>query len=536
MKYEEYEDDFENDGMTRYEQECVAVESKIPQIEQTAYERDQQGRNGHVKKSMIFTPSLKDKRYKMKGGVSEQERVKIEENDILSEERKTDGAKEKPYKESRGKAYNIALELEERYSFAIIDDQLYKYEECLGYWKLIQESEANRDIRKLISDEWCQVINKSVLAEIYEWLLIKSPKNKGYSDRKHFLNFQNCAIDWRNKEIVEKRQQLYFKYTIQMPYEKKHQKSTKRFQKFVQDVFGEDEDTIREFKKFLGLCLSDIRYLKLCFFLYGPSNSGKSVFLNVLKRIVGTDWTSSLSFTQMGNEFAITQLLGKRLNVSGEVSGASNKRLDIFKTLTGNDNVTACFKGRDHFQFTSECLLVFACNNFPPIQALDEFESFLSRIIIFPFSNVIPREKWVDNLDAELAEDQKTIIEYAIEGLQQLEKDNYRFVETDAMRECRQEFIGMYNSFELFAEKCIERDIEETLSSAQIRNRYIEYCKENDYVMLPDNVWTQLLKQKYNCRQKMITVKDDFGKTRIRAYQGIRLKDEMGKEVDWNAE
>ena len=48
--------------------------------------------------------------------------------------------------------------------------------------------------------------------------------------------------------------------------------------------------------------------------------------------------------------------------------------------------------------FVSPLHLVFACNSFLSIQAIEEFDSFLERIIIFPFTNVKPRSQWIDGL------------------------------------------------------------------------------------------------------------------------------------------
>lgn len=273
----------------------------------------------------------------------------------------------------------------------------------------------------------------------------------------------------------------------------------------------------------MGLCLSDIRNLKVCFFLYGPSNSGKTVLLNLLKSIAGEEWCSSLSFAQMSNEFALTQLLGKRLNLSGEVSGATNKRLDIFKSLTGNDTITASFKGKDHFQFRNESLLVFACNSFPMVSFLEEFDSFLSRIIIFPFFNVKPRNKWIDNLEDLLLDDAYTIVRDAIKGLKDLEQDGFSFKESRAMKECKQDFLSQYNSFALFADEFLIQNPDGKITSDEIRGSYYSYCQERGYMVLADNVWSQYLKQKFMCESKVFEVLENGQKCRKRGYQGIKL-------------
>lgn len=425
---------------------------------------------------------------------------------------------------SPNRYHEMAKRLCEEYHFIKLDGQLYLYSEQEGFWKIIKESEANREIRNIIPDDMRGRVNKTSLYEVYEWIRIFADEvTDDAQKRRRYINFADWAYDWKNGNPKEKRKKLMFRYAIQLSLDDLASKSNGAYAKFIKDVFGDDQETIREFRKFVGLCLSDIRNLKFCFFLYGPSNSGKTVMLNLLKRIVGEEWCSSLSFAQMSNEFAITQLLGKRLNLSGEVSGASNKRLDIFKSLTGNDTITASFKGKDHFQFKNESLLVFACNSFPMVSSLEEFDSFLSRIIIFPFFNVKPREEWIDNLEDLLLDDAYAIVEDAIKGLKDLECDGFSFKESRLMKECKQDFLSQYNSFALFADEFIIQNPDGKITSDQIRGRYYTFCKERGYMVLPDNVWSQYLKQKFVCEAKMLEVLENGEKRRKRGYQGIEL-------------
>lgn len=420
---------------------------------------------------------------------------------------------------------DVANVLEAMFDFATFRDQLYRYEEANGFWKLIPESEANRELRRLIPEEFANSVNKSALAEIYEWLLVRAI-SMGEDDeaRRFFLNFADCAVDWRTKTVINRRKNLFFRSCLPIRYRELPFASTGAYSAFLDDVFGDDEETRKEFNKFIGLCLSDIRDLKLCFFLFGPSHTGKSIVLNLLKRLVGEEYCSSLSFSQMSSEFAVTQLLGKRLNLSGEVSGASNKRLDIFKSITGNDTVTACYKGKDHFQFSPEAMLVFACNDFPAIPVTTEVDSVLARLIIFPFKNVKPRAEWKENLEDALLEDCGAIVQAAISGLQTLYRMGFVFHETEAMRDAKQEFTGCYNSFALFAELYLEKAPNMVTLSRDIVDKYRLFCREEDYTVLPDNIWSLLLMREFGCRKVTRTIDVAGEKTRVRAYAGVKLK------------
>lgn len=319
---------------------------------------------------------------------------------------------------------------------------------------------------------------------------------------------------------------LYFQNVLQVNYPDRHNKNGHYYEDFLKRTFGGDRDTILCFEEFLGLVISPVRDIKQSFFLYGPSNTGKSVILNVLGQILGIEFTSSLSFSQLGNEFAVAQLMGKWLNISGEMSGVANKRIDLFKSLVGNDLVMACFKGKDHFQFHNQALLVFACNNFPEI-ASEFVEAFASRIRIFPFLNPVPRNEWIGDLSKKLFSERDILIEHAIEGLIRLRKRNYEFMETEAMRQCKESFLGEANSFLLFAKKHLQEDVNGQCASSMIIENYHRFCNQNDLIPLADNVWSKLLQENFSVKKCNITsgteIEKRIFKYNSRGYKGIKF-------------
>ncbi len=425
--------------------------------------------------------------------------------------------------------------LQKRYDFINVDDQLYIYNEELGYWKLIPDSNANREIRRLVSSLFFASINKSSLSELYEWLLLEAPaKDESiFFEKTNYINFRDTAYNWVKDKYVTDRKKLYFRYCLDIDFPK--DESSGRFKEFLNDIFKSDKDSRREFSKFIGLAISDIRNLKYMMFMYGPSNTGKTVTQNLLEYIVGRNNCASLSFSQMSSEFAITQLIGKRLCISGEVSGATTTRLDIIKSITGNDKVTACYKGKDHFQFRSNCLLAFACNCFPKISDFLEVQAFLERVIIFPFVNVKDRSEWDKNLLEKLKQDTAGIIKFAINGLQALREDGYVFKESKAMKDCKRYLTGIYDSFSLFSDKYLEASKDSVIRSQEISEMYRKFCDKNDYHMLADNQWSQILKRNFVCYSTTSSVKNGSFTSRVRSYSGIKFKDTISELSD-NAE
>lgn len=129
-------------------------------------------------------------------------------------------------------------------------------------------------------------------------------------------------------------------------------------------------------------------------------------------------------------------------------------------------------------------------------------------------------------------DDLASVIEMATVGLRELQDDSFCFIETPSMQQSKREFIGKYNSFKLFAEECIVEDHDSVVTSNEIREQYKIFCRNEGYVALADNVWSQYLKQQYTCLPRTIIRNTDMGESRMRGYQGIRLCNSLKLETD----
>ena len=414
--------------------------------------------------------------------------------------------------------------------FKVIEGQLYRYNKKHCNWQILDLPSLNVELRRIIPYEFSAHVNKYSLEEIYYWMIsILENERQTFDKNRHYLNFRDCSYNWLDDSIIideEERKALCFRYYLDLDFlDLEEDRNTGEFKSFMDFVFGDDNATRQEFKKAIGLCLSDIRDNKTSIVLYGPSNSGKTVFLNTLKEIVGSDFCSSVSFSQMTvNDFALGTLLKSRLNLSGEMSGTVAAKLEVFKSIVGNDDVTTSFKFKDSFSMRARCLLAFATNSYPKISNIMETDSFYDRLSVFNFSNVKPRDEWVQNYAHILAGDAHNIIKYAIEGLKLLHQDNYVIHQTEAMTRIKASAAHMTDSFTPFASRYICIDPKGKLTTQEIINKYTEYCERNEYPVIESKVWSEILKRLHNCCACTISTTDESGaKHRVRGYRGINF-------------
>lgn len=419
-------------------------------------------------------------------------------------------------------------ELLKLYEFQHDENMIFYYDQ--GCWKGIRKNDELRGLRKIIPEGYRFCVNKRTLDELYEWIIIGS-KERIYikeKERYRYVNFSDCAVDCITGQVLsdEQRKNMGFEYVLAIPYDT--QSSSGMVEQYLQSVFGDDKKTLREFKKCFALGVGDARDLKVAIIFNGGPNTGKTVALNYLRLVVGEEYCSSVSFSQMDKEFAVAQLLGKRLNLSAEISGTSNTKLDIFKSLTGNDSITTSFKYKDHFQFRNQAMLFFACNVFPAINNVGEVESLMKRFIIFPFEKSFERGKWIDHLEQKMYQDIGGTIQLISDGIKALHEDGGILCETKAMRMAKRCYREEYDSFGVFAADMLKPLAGNKITSRQLNEYYQKYCRDMGLNCISQQQWSPLLTQRFpNVKRNYMT--DDNG-NKVRGYEGIAYQNEIDDE------
>jgi putative DNA primase/helicase len=134
---------------------------------------------------------------------------------------------------------------------------------------------------------------------------------------------------------------------------------------FVEEMLP-DADKRRTVQMFAGLCLTGVP-LQYVMFHFGGGANGKSVFLEVLSRVIGDQLGVGLpreSIVGQGDRGAgsaspdIIRLLFKRFVRILEVKGDAPLQDDLVKRLTGGEGITAraLFKGYIEFQNTARLI------------------------------------------------------------------------------------------------------------------------------------------------------------------------------------
>ena len=279
---------------------------------------------------------------------------------------------------------------------------------------------------------------------------------------------------------------------------------TPRWNQFLADTFAGHEDVLPFLQELAGYSLTGSVTHHVLPFLHGPGGNGKSVFLDVLRHILG-DYAGStpakfLMSNSQQHETEIARLSGLRLVIASEVNQDDKFDEAKVKLLTGGDALTARFMRQDHFTFTPTHHLWLMGNHQPKVSAGGE--SFWRRLRLIPFSNIVPDEKKIENLDRLLIEEEGPgILSWAIQGAVRVIRDGMRAPESvmaaTSTYASEEDILARF-----LADRCIVTGNQAArIDTADLRAAYARWCEGEGERPLSPQVFGRELRSRFGIEQ-----------------------------------
>ncbi len=199
------------------------------------------------------------------------------------------------------------------------------------------------------------------------------------------------------------------------------------FDQFIFQISNRDATLETRIWECLGYLVTQDQRGK-CFVLFqGPPNSGKSVLGNFIRNCINREAVSSLDLHSFGKNFALADLIGKRLCIDLDLPASciNSRAVSFLKKLTGGDLLSTDIKYMPRVSFINTAKLLFATNH--PILVDTPDEAFWQRLIVIPFMRSIPREQQDHELLDKFEAERSAIVAKALVYYRQLRANNYIF-------------------------------------------------------------------------------------------------------------
>jgi putative DNA primase/helicase len=238
-------------------------------------------------------------------------------------------------------------------------------------------------------------------------------------DRNPFLlTVANGTLDLRSGELRPGRREDLITRATDVLFDPNAKAS--RWIQFLDEVFTGDDDLIAFIQRAVGYSLTGDTKEQCFFILYGGGANGKSTFVEIICKLLGThaetaEFTTFLTKRDSGgprNDLA--RLHAARLVKAAEGEQQARLAESTIKELTGEDTVAARFLFKEHFTFKPQFKIWLVTNHKPEIRGTDQ--AIWRRVRLIEFARQFEGTQRDPDLRRKLQEELPGILCWALEG------------------------------------------------------------------------------------------------------------------------
>lgn len=293
------------------------------------------------------------------------------------------------------------------------------------------------------------------------------------------LNCKNGIVDLRTGELRSHDRELLLTQLCPVRYD-----STAKcpnFMSFLEEITGQNEDLIEYLQILSGYAASGDNSQKAFFVLFGPTNTGKTTFNEIMGSLLG-DYSFATPMSTIltnhgreGHRSDLARLRNARYVFASETSRHEKLDSPTLKRLTGGDTIVARHLRDSDFPYKPLYKIFFATNELPRMDGDDD--GIWGRMQALPFSHQLKKvdPHFMDKLKSELP----GILAWTVEGAKQY----YATGKLNPPKEVVEATILMraeadpYSTF--IKERCI-RGQDLWAEKSHLYNVWVEFCRERD--------------------------------------------------------
>ncbi len=427
-------------------------------------------------------------------------------------------------KPSRATPYEVARSLIRRGLVISAAKLLYFYDG--RSFQPCRREEAEKKIVEHCRDAVAAEGRPSFARQVYQMLLQEPEICRDDQLHLNTVAFGDCLLNLDTLATQPHSPSIFVTTQLRASWYKGNREDCPRFKEFLDAVSNHDPVLKRRIWQVIGYLLAPDQTGKAFFLFQGVPNSGKSVLGNLIRNCFAGDVVSALDINEMSGEFALSDLVGKKLCVDFDLPADpfSKRAVSKLKKLTGGDPTSSNVKYSDRVKFVNTAKLLFATNHAAIIPNQDE--AFFDRMVVIPFTVPIHRTKQDRQLPQKLELERDAIVVQALNAYRKLADSGYVFA-GDYLPNAT--ILGMENpadaAAQFLAESCEYLPgcwtSTEQLYSA-FACRYGSICGKNEFSKLAFQLSSTIYPQVERRRNRITSTSNPtYG------FAGLKLKEEI---------
>jgi len=303
-----------------------------------------------------------------------------------------------------------------------------------------------------------------------------------------WLQFKDKIYDLETNELFDASPEYFI--TNPIPYEVEMEKyDTPNMDRIFTEWVG--EENVEKLYEIISYCLLPDYPINRIFCFIGGGMNGKSKFLELLRKFIGTDNCCSTELdTLINSRFEVTRLHKKLVCQMGETNFSELNKTSILKKLSGGDLIGFEYKNKNPFEEKNYAKIIIATNNLPTTS--DKTIGFYRRWMIIDFPNRFTEKK--DILSEIPEEEYNSLALRCCVTLRSL-LENREFTNEGSIEERMSVYESRSNFLKQFLKEYTVESTQGHITKSDFKRKFIDWAKENRHREMSDIAISKQMKQ-----------------------------------------
>jgi len=361
-------------------------------------------------------------------------------------------------------------------------------------------------------------INSKERTEILNAVKQGARRKKPEDPKPTWIQFKNEVIDLETGERFEATSKYFL--TNPIPFHLGKTENTPIINKLFVEWVG--EKYVRTLYEIIAYCLLQDYPIHRLFCFIGGGLNGKSSFLELLRRFVGTSNCCSTELdVLMNSRFEITRLHKKLVCQMGKTNFNELNRTSMLKKLTGNDLIGYEYKNKTPFEGKNYAKILIATNNLPTTD--DKSLGFYRRWMIIDFPNKFSEK--IEVLSQIPDKEYENLGTKSIGVLMDL-LSKREFTNEGTIEERMEKFESKSDFLQKFLDDFIIEEVDSFITKNDFKIKFAGWCKENRHRGMSDtSIGLNMKKKQIDSSTKHFDWMFDGKGGNARVWIGIKWKE-----------
>lgn len=306
------------------------------------------------------------------------------------------------------------------------------------YWKSLDQNALKRFIKEFIKKRGTMAHrSSSVVDGTFKNIAITTGGITIKRDENlQLLNLNNgvLLISKGKIEFKEHNKKFNLNYCLNFDYNPKA--VNHKWQSFLDDVLP-NKDTQKTLQQIIGNLLIRGLKIEVLPFLYGTGGNGKSVVLEVLTGLFGTDNITTYSLTKITTDEKVRARIadGKIMNLSSE-NNMGNINVEVAKAYSSSEPLDARLNYGNPFEIYQYAKFLGNVNKLTVMDG-ERTNAIARRQIIIPFVKNIHTDKSISldiDLHNKILKDKSGVLNWILQGISEVLKNRSIFKSQEVLK------------------------------------------------------------------------------------------------------